>query len=195
MKLIHIPIALIATGLTHFCGPVHAETILAPIHRISASGVHERLGTFSARTIKGSVEVRVELSNFPPGWHAMHVHEHPSCDPGIQDGKLVPGGASGMHYDPTGTMMVMNSATGGTDDPLPPGRRPRPLGDLPTLFTDANGTTDARILVYRLTLDQFFDRSVVLHAYSQVPEDPGLPKGGGPKIACAVLSSQKEPLE
>ncbi len=206
MKIMHT--ALVC--LTALPCMVAAETIEAPIHRISAQGVHDRLGTLSVRQGAGSVEIRVVLSEFPAGWHAMHVHQNPSCERELQDGKWVAGAASGMHFDPTGVMADMPGMTGdGMDmadndggmemahnmdgmempdaDPPPPGRKPRPLGDLPAVYTDEHGVTDSRILSYRLQLDQFRGRSVVLHAHPEASEDLRLPRGGGEKIACAVL--------
>lgn len=177
-----------------------AEAVQAPIHRISDAGVHEQLGTVDVAQGDGSVEIRVRLTGFPVGWHAMHVHEYPACGPALRDGAMAAGAAAGPHFDPTGAMaamagMVHMPVMAGPRDgkamdaaePVPPGRTPRPLGDLPAVYTDADGTTDMRILSYRLDLDQLRGRALVLHEFPEGSDDPRMAKDGGDKIACAVL--------
>lgn len=171
-----------------------AETIEAQVNRISDGGVHERLGTVAASPGDGSLAIYLRLSRFPPGWHAMHLHEHPDCGPALVDGEMKAGGAAGAHYDPTGAMDRMATMPAASDgkssrlaavDMQP--RRARPLGDLPAVFTEEDGTTDTRILSYRLDLDELRGRSLILHAHPEATDDPRLPDGGGPKIACAVF--------
>lgn len=195
--------------LTVLAPPALANRIEAPVHRISLEGVHEQVGTVVAVQRVGFMEFTLHLYPFPPGWHAMHVHDRPACGPGPKDGAVIAGGAAGPHFDPTGVMAGM-PGMGGNDmgdmggkgtmataasmsEKIVPGgedkraRKPRPLGDLPTIHTDANGRTDRRILSYRLDVDQIRGRSLILHAYQEVTDDPRLPKGGGDRIACAVF--------
>lgn len=183
--------------------PAGADAVEAAVKRISAQGVHEQLGTVVAVQRDGALEISLRLSPFPPGWHAMHVHEFPACGPAPEDGAQIAGGAAGRHFDPTGVMADMAGMAdmtamvhvAGKDDPsaMEPAktpqqaRRPRPLGDLPTIYTDDSGVTDTRILSYRLQLSQIRGRSLILHAHPEAVDDPRLPKGGGTKIACAVF--------
>ncbi|MDP5307557.1 superoxide dismutase family protein [Paracoccus spongiarum] len=215
-------------------GPAGAEAIIAPVHRISIAGVHEPLGSVEVAQGRAALEIRLRLAGFPPGWHAMHVHDRPDCGPAMVDDKIVAGAAAGPHFDPTGAMAAMASMpvgasmqdgmamqddmamqggaamagmdhmrdresppdgnpaaaprpTPAADPPPPPGRMPRPLGDLPAVHTAADGTTDMRILSYRLNLDQMRGRALMLHEFPEGSDDPRMPKDGGAKIACAVL--------
>lgn len=177
--------------------PSTAETVMASVNRISADGVHEQIGTVVAVQRGASLEIRLRLDPFPPGWHAMHVHDNPDCDPAIQDGVSVAGGAAGGHFDPNGAMAdmvdmqpmpaVRDGKARKSSDPDKLSRNPRPLGDLPAVYTEERGTTDTRILSYRLDIGQIRGRSLILHAHPETTDDPRLPSGGGPKIACAIF--------
>lgn len=189
--------------------------IVVPVHRISVDGVGENIGEIAMRQMDAALEFVVSLASFPPGWHAMHVHESASCEPALLDGRLVAGGAAGRHFDPEGVMDMDSPANTetdempvprdgkarrndptvseapGQDDPqpptVPPRQRPRPAGDLPAIHVKEDGSTEYRILTYRLRIDQMPGRSILLHQYGEAPSDPALPRGGGKRIACAVV--------
>ncbi len=199
---------------THPARTAEAEQIRVPIQRISPAGVHENTGSFGLLQLPDKLEVLVVLTGFPPGWHAMHIHEKGSCAPAVKDGKLVAGAAAGPHFDPTGVMnMDMDGSCGpssespdsadasevegdgsclsaGMRQPSPPGRKPRPLGDLPAVFVGADGETRYRILTYKLRLEELRGRSVMLHAHQEAPKDPALPLGGGDRIACGLIEAR-----
>ncbi len=196
------------------------SSLMIDVSRISEQGVHERKGAIYLRQMPDKLELVVELSGFPPGWHAVHIHENPSCVPALVEGEMVAGAGAGPHYDPTGVMQMNMDAmapmaspspvpgAGPADDDAvatgkpaspgmamgeatakrPPGRKPRPLGDLPAIYTGPDGKTSHRLLTYRLRLDELVGRSIMFHAFSEAPEDPDLPRGGGPRIACGVIA-------
>ncbi|NVO57577.1 superoxide dismutase family protein [Rhodobacteraceae bacterium B1Z28] len=187
----------IATLLVLLAAPSSAEMVLAPVYRISTDGVHEQIGTVVAVQREASLEIRLWLDPFPPGWHAMHVHDNPDCGPAIENGVSVAGGAAGGHFDPNGAMAdmvgtqhmpaVRDGKARQSSDPGEQSSNLRPLGDLPAVYTNERGTTDTRILSYRLHVGQIRGRSLILHAHPETTDDPRLPSGGGPKIACAIF--------
>ncbi|MEO1323635.1 MAG: superoxide dismutase family protein [Pseudomonadota bacterium] len=84
--------------------------ISTPINRISPDGIGERTGAASLRQMGLAIEIIVELEAFPPGWHAMHVHENPSCAPSLENGVMTAGASAGAHYDPNGAMNMDDSS-------------------------------------------------------------------------------------
>ena len=158
---------------------VNAKTV--PINRISVDGVEDQTGKIQLRQIGSALEVIVELDAFPPGWHAMHVHENPSCMPSFEDGVMIAGAAAGAHYDPNGVMnmdgstrmemtnkvmepiaprdgkatilaQVQQPTMANPNDSMEQSARVRPRGDLPSVYVEADGTTRFRIVSYRLQL-------------------------------------------
>lgn len=117
-----------------------------------------------------------QLKGLPPGLHGFHVHENPSCDAAIRDGKPVSALAAGGHFDPKG------SKTHG--EPWGDGH----LGDLPALTVAADGSATQAVLAPRLTLGDVRQRALMIHAgadnYSDQPAALG---GGGARLACGVI--------
>lgn len=222
MRLIDFPVlVLVSSTLIAVATAATSEDIddrlTVPVHRISSEGVGQLVGEIIVRQLDAALEFIVNLTSFPPGWHAIHVHEKPSCDPAPVDGRMVAGGAAGPHYDPEGVIemdmdLPAHDETGvtpiprdgkarlkdpavaevsGQDEKQPfvasSRQRPRPAGDLPAIHVNEDGATEYRLLTYRLQIDQLQGRSIILHQYGETPTDPGLPRGGGERIACAVV--------
>jgi Cu-Zn family superoxide dismutase len=70
---------------------------------------------------------------------------------------------------------------------LPPDRHPRPVGDLPAVHVNEDGSTIYRMLTYRVRLEQLRGHSIMLHKYGEAPVDPALPRGGGERMACGII--------
>jgi Cu-Zn family superoxide dismutase len=120
------------------------------------------------------------LKGFQPGAHAFHVHERPDCGPGMSSGKPVAGLAAGAHYagrhTAMGGMQMGNAHTHMTM-----------AGDLPELVAMADGSVTLPVTKSGLTLAELRGKSVMIHSYGEQPSDPNKPKGGGARIACAVI--------
>lgn len=214
--IVYMFVVLLILFYSHEGRAKQDSSLMIDISRISDQGVHERKGAVHLRQLPDKLELFVELSGFPPGWHAVHIHENASCAPALVEGEMVAGAGAGPHYDPTGVMQMnmkgmMSMASPGADpadDAMaasgkpasagmamdkaipkrPPSRKPRPRGDLPAIHTGPDGETRFRLLTFRLRLDELIGRSIMFHAFSEAPEDPDLPRGGGPKIACGVIA-------
>jgi Cu-Zn family superoxide dismutase len=117
-----------------------------------------------------------DLHGLSPGQHGFHVHQHPDCGPKTSQGKVVPGGAAGGHYDP--------QDTGRHAGPVGNGH----LGDLPVLLADGDGNATMAMFAPRLEVPDLVGRALMVHEggdnYSDEPKPLG---GGGARVACGVM--------
>ena len=120
------------------------------------------------------------LKGLTAGGHGFHVHENPSCDSAMKDGKSVPAGAAGSHLDPE------NTGQHGT-----PWTDHSHLGDLPILLVDEDGVASHPVVAPRLTMDDLQGRALMIHQggdnYSDTPEKLG---GGGARALCGVIEAK-----
>lgn len=95
---------------------------------------------------------------------AMHLHENGTCEDGKTDAFLSAGG----HYNP---------------EACP---HPAHAGDLPLLFSTANGHAFCAVLTDRFGIAEILGRSVILHRY---PDDFKTQPAGnaGERIACGTI--------
>lgn len=118
-----------------------------------------------------------DLSQLPAGMHGFHVHENPSCEAKQKQGKMVPGGAAGSHFDPEKT------GQHGT-----PWGNNNHQGDLPPMYVDEQGKATKPVLSPRLTLDDLKGRALMVHANGDnYSDDPAPLGGGGARLACGVI--------
>lgn len=131
---------------------------------------HQFIGNVTFVSSPYGVLIEPDLKNLSPGMHGFHIHEKPYCDD--------KGLAAGGHWDPANT-----------GKHLGPYDNNGHLGDLPALFVDANGIADMPILAPKLKLDGLKHHALIIHEggdnYSDTPKPLG---GGGPRIACGVIS-------
>jgi Cu-Zn family superoxide dismutase len=156
-------------------GTVFAQqTVTADIHKISSSGVGDKIGTVIVSQSKGGVSFNVDVRGLPKGQHGFHLHEHGSCDAAAKDGKMAAGLAAGNHYDPEGSHSHKGPDAAGHK------------GDLPLLEATDKGISQT-VMAPRLKMSDVVGRSLVIHEagdnYSDQPENGG----GKGRIACGVL--------
>ncbi|MCH9699073.1 MAG: superoxide dismutase family protein [Gammaproteobacteria bacterium] len=162
--------------LVLLAGPVIAE-VTVPMHAVKTDGAGESLGQISVSESKYGLVFSPSLKGLSPGLHGFHLHQNPSCDPKPKQGKIVPAGGAGGHYDPASANLH--------DTPWGAGH----IGDLPALFVGADGVAQHPVLAPRLKLSDLKAKALVIHAggdnYSDKPAALG---GGGARVACGMIS-------
>lgn len=143
---------------------------------VDAKGVGSNIGQVLITKSKYGLVFSPSLKGLPPGLHGFHLHQSASCDPMAKDGKMTAALAADGHYDPS------DSKT--HDTPWGSGH----LGDLPSLFVDAEGNANQPVLAPRLKLADLSGRSLMVHTggdnYADNPAPLG---GGGVRMACGVI--------
>lgn len=147
------------------------------LYGVSAEGKQQSIGTVTISETDHGLLFEPALSGLQPGLHGFHVHQHASCEPAEKDGKMTAAAKAGGHFDPENT--------GTHQGPFADGH----LGDLPTLYVNADGKAVHPVLAPRLDkLETITDHALMLHAggdnYSDQPEALG---GGGARVACGVI--------
>jgi len=174
------PIFLLAL-VSLMCATANAEeagSITVPMHLVSASGVEKSIGTIEIHPSKSSkgLVFTPDLAGLKPGSHGFHIHENPSCEPGMKAGVKTAAVAAGGHYDPEGKQSHKA--------PWENGHK----GDLPVLIVTSDGMARTPVFAPRLELDDIDGRAVMIHeggdTYSDSPEKLG---GGGARQACGVI--------
>ncbi|GAB1575720.1 superoxide dismutase [Cu-Zn] SodC [Bordetella petrii] len=171
----HLKITLLAGALS-LAGIAQAD-VSVPVQLATDKGPGADAGTVSLSESKYGLVLTPNLKGLPPGVHGFHVHENGNCDAKQQDGKMVPAGAAGGHYDPDGT----KSHGAPWDDGAH-------RGDLPALYVNADGTATTPVLAPRLKLAEVQGRGLMVHAGGDNHSDHPKPLGGGGgRIACGVI--------
>lgn len=170
-------LALLSATLILAATPALADTSVA-MHLVDENGEGRLIGHVSVTDSEHGLVLTPNLEGLPPGpgLHGFHVHEHPSCAPGEDNGEVAAAMSAGAHYDPDG------HEHHGT--PWGGGHR----GDLPALFVDEEGRATHPVLAPRLSVDELQGLSLIIHesddSYSDHPEALG---GAGARIACGVF--------
>jgi Cu-Zn family superoxide dismutase len=158
-------------------GPALAATVRGDLDRATPSGPGASVGTAAISDGPNGAVITLDLHGLPPGQHGMHVHEKASCAPGPgPDGKVIPAGAAGSHWDP--------GKTGHHLGPEGMGH----MGDLPKVEVTADGTFKGSLIAPHITdVSALKNRTLMIHVggdnYSDIPPLGG----GGARYVCAVL--------
>ena len=158
-------------------GLAGAAELRAEMHKATATGPGEAIGTVTITDGGDGAAVKAALTGLPGGPHGFHIHENDSCQPTTASGQPVPAGAAGGHFDP--------QKTGKHEGPEGAGH----LGDLPLLQVSDEGIANAALTAPHLKdVAALRGKAVMIHAggdnYSDQPAPLG---GGGARIACGVL--------
>lgn len=163
-------------GAAAAAAPAEPGALLVTMHAVDASGVGAPLGQVRVVQTRYGVVFTPDLTGLPGGLHGFHVHQNPNCGSREQEGKAVPGGAAGGHYDP--------EHSGRHAEPWGEGHR----GDLPPVHVDASGHATQPVLAPRLSLAELDGRSLMIHAGGDNHADHPMPLGGGgARLVCGVI--------
>lgn len=144
---------------------------------VGADGVAKPVGTITLEQNTYGTLLTPDLRDLPPGVHGFHLHEKPSCQAAMVDGKSTPAGAAGGHWDPDNSKVHK----GPYDDS---GHK----GDLPALYVSADGTATYPVLAPRLKAEAFKGHALMVHGGGDTHSDhPQALGGGGARIACGVV--------
>lgn len=154
-----------------------ADQLQAPMTLVGPNGTGKMIGHVTVTESRSGLVFTPDLTGLPPGTHGFHVHETGSCGLSQKDGKPVPAGGAGGHYDPNGTKRHAGPNGNGH------------LGDLPPLVVDANGGVIQAVVAPHLTkLSQVKGKALMIHAGGDNFSDQPAPLGGGgARIACGVI--------
>jgi len=167
----------LACALAAAAGAHAADQLQASMTLVGPDGTGKPIGAVTITESKSGLVFTPNLTNLPPGSHGYHVHETGSCGTNEKDGKKVPAGAAGGHYDPTAAKHHAGPSGDGH------------LGDLPPLVVADNGGASTAVTAPRLTkLSEVKGKALMIHAggdnFSDQPKPLG---GGGDRIACGVI--------
>lgn len=182
LKLSKFVLGLLAVMLVTVFTPAyangHGEKVVT-LYRTAENGTGDTVGTVTLKDTIYGLLLTPNLANLAPGMRGFHIHENPSCSPAEKNGRTVPGGAAGGHFDP----LDSNSHEG----PYGDGH----LGDLPPLYVAPDGTATTPVLAPRLRLRFVRNRAVMVHLRGDnFSDEPVALGGGGPRSVCGVISRQ-----
>jgi Cu-Zn family superoxide dismutase len=156
--------------------PVAAAQVSVPMSLVTEQGAGATIGTVTLMDSPGGLVVTPDLAGLPAGGHGFHVHARGDCGVSLTEGKPVPAGAAGGHFDPQGTGTHLG--------PTGAGHR----GDLPVLEVAADGRATKAVTAPRLTVAQVRGLALVIHAGGDNYADQPAPLGGGGlRIACGTI--------
>jgi Cu-Zn family superoxide dismutase len=175
-----MPRALLASiaALALAAGPALAATVQTKLQLATPTGPGAEVGTAMLMDEPGGAMVMLNLHGLPPGQHGLHLHQNGSCAVGPgPDGKPVPAGAAGPHFDPAGT--------GHHRGPMGQGH----LGDLPHVEVGADGTARVNLTAPHIKdVTALKGKALMLHAGGDTYSDTPPLGGGGARLACGVLN-------
>ncbi|HZU41311.1 MAG TPA: superoxide dismutase family protein [Terriglobales bacterium] len=143
------------------------------VQMVNAKGANIGRATITALNT-GGVEVKLDLSDLPPGEHALHFHQVPKCDP--PDFK-----SAGAHFNP-------EKKQHGLENPKGPH-----AGDMENFSVGPDGITTATVNDPNVSLGG--KNSVLAHGGTALvihakPDDMKTDPAGnsGDRIACGIVS-------
>ena len=170
--------ALVLSITLVFSQPAWAGFLTVKMYAITPDGVEKSIGRVAARDTDKGLQMFPELRGLSVGEHGFHLHEGNSCDAALNsEGISVAGLAAGGHWDPDGTGKHLG--------PYELGHR----GDLSVLIVNSAGRTRTNVVAPRLSTDDLYGKTLIVHSGGDTYTDEPPLGGGGARIACGVVES------
>jgi Cu-Zn family superoxide dismutase len=173
-------IAAVLVGCLFLMGGVACgQTPTLKAKAVIVNGQGTAIGSATLEEAPGGVKIHLEVSQFPPGAHAFHIHAVGKCDP--PDFK-----SAGPHSNPYGKKHGMKNPEGAH------------AGDLPNITAGPDGKATADVVVSSVTLKTgpnslFHSDGTALVIHANVDDDVTDPAGNaGARIACGVIEKAGE---
>ncbi len=134
----------------------------------------QKIGHATLKEAKGGVQIHLNITQLPPGTHALHIHSAGRCD-------LPDFTSAGPHFNPA-------DKKHGTKNPEGPH-----AGDLPNFVVGKDGHAKLSILASGVTLGEgdnslFHPEGTSLIVHEQADDYMTDPAGNaGARIACGVI--------
>lgn len=141
--------------------------------------VGDMVGTATFSEQENGVKIKVNVTGLAPGFHGIHVHEHPKCE-GPQFT------SAGNHLNPEGNQHGLMHPDGAH------------LGDLPNIEADQSGDVDTELMLNGATLLEgknslFAKEGVSLIIDAGQDDGVSQPSGdAGEREFCGVLKKNEE---
>lgn len=167
----------VVTAAVVTAGAAFAATVHASLQLATPTGPGADVGTATITDSPRGARIKLDLHGLPAGRRGLHVHEHGSCDVAAgNDGKPVPAGAAGGHFDPARADTHRGPTGHGH------------LGDLPSVAVGRDGTTRASLTAPRIRdVSMLKGKALMLHVGGDTYADTPPLGGGGDRLACGVL--------
>jgi Cu-Zn family superoxide dismutase len=153
--------------------PASAQTAPKPVTVNIINAAKENVGTATLSEAPKGVKITLDIKNFPPGQHLIHIHQFPKCE--APDFK-----SAGPHFNPK---------MDGADSSMA-----AMAGDIPhfELTVAQNGTAHVSVVAPGVTMgnepNSVFANggtSLVIHEVAKTVSD-----SAPPRIACAVIAKK-----
>lgn len=150
------------------------QTAEKTAHAEVRNAIGEKIGTATLHEVQGGVKIDMDVSQLPPGIHALHVHAVGKCEgPDFK--------SAGPHFNPEGKKH-------GTQNPDGPH-----AGDLPNFEVGADGRAKTSVVATRVSLGDganslFQSNGTALVIHEKADDDLTDPAGNaGSRIACGAV--------
>jgi Cu-Zn family superoxide dismutase len=155
----------------------HAAELSVDLKNVSAQGVGASIGTARLMDADGGLKIVMNITGgLSDGLHGFHVHQNPSCDPAMSEGKMTPAAAAAGHMDPQKTGKHMGPSGTGH------------MGDLPAIAITGGKATNQVLWAPDLTVAKVRGHALMIHEggdnYRDAPKPLG---GGGARAVCGVI--------